>query len=98
MKTVVVDSLGICQHCGDVISIADCTFETDEDRAYPPCPLCKRHTFSWDTWGEDYDRDTKESERRFVGPDGQWTDQRPNADFIIGEYDVRVKGSVLDSM
>ena len=87
-KVVMVDSLGICQYCKRVISVMDIPLK--HKGPFLPCPHCKKLTAPWDTWGDSYDRDTRISERRWVGPNGKWVRNRPKRNFIVNEFNVCV--------
>jgi len=88
METLeLVDSLGLCEHCGKLVSVTDYAGD-DSGNAKWMCSCGKEVTHV--SFG--YDRGTSGAKKvKWVGPDGKWTDARPSEDFKLGKIQVIMK-------
>jgi len=82
-----VDSLGLCEHCGKLVSITD--YAGDEGgNAKWICECGKPLTHL--SFG--YDKGTTGAKKiKWVGPNHKWTDTRPTDDFRLGNIQVIMK-------
>jgi hypothetical protein len=90
-RTVILASIGLCEHCGTLLSFQDMPF--DAMNAEWKCSQCNgiltENTFGYRTVvGED--GKPKGEKVRWVGPDGKWTDQKPTEDFILGTWQILI--------
>lgn len=86
MKAVLLESLGLCEHCNVLISLEEMPAEALD--AIWHCPSCNAK-LTHCSFG--YDRGLQDARKvKWVGSDGQWTDQKPSSDFGIGNWFVLV--------
>ena len=75
-----VDSIGLCEHCGKLVSITD--YAGDEGGNADWICMCGK-PITHLSFG--YDKGTTGAKRvKWVGPDGKWTNNRPTDDFKLG--------------
>ena len=83
-RTVSVNSLGICEHCGTVISMQDAPADAIDAKWL--CPKCDKEltnkSFGYEEikgkWGK----------TKWVGADGKWTGTEPTKSFDLGSFFV----------
>lgn len=86
MKTVPLEALGLCEHCNTLVSLLG--MPADSLDAIWRCTACEGK-LSHLSFG--FDRSSQGAQRiRWVGPNGQWIDQRPADDFKLGNLLVEV--------
>lgn len=85
MILVYVASLGLCEHCGILLSIEG--IPADAMDAEWACPGCKgkltHKSFGYAT--------EKGGKIKWVGPEGKWVGQKPAEDFTLGNFEVYVR-------
>jgi hypothetical protein len=86
-RIVLLAALGLCEHCGELLTIQDLPAEAiDADWKCPKCHGVITHvTFGYDQGG----RGAKII--RWVGKDGKWTDVKPEEDFRLGDWFITVE-------
>lgn len=79
-RTVRVASLGLCEHCGALVSIEDLPVDAmDADwRCFACNGLLTHLSFGYDQGAQGAHKE------KWVGPSGQWVDERPAEDFHLG--------------
>jgi hypothetical protein len=86
-KTVLLAGLGLCEHCGTLLTIED--MPGDSIDAIWKCPKCEG-VLSEKSFG--YEKGKKVL---WVGKDGKWANHIPNAppfdEFVLGTWKVRIK-------
>lgn len=84
MTTTSAVNLGLCEHCGTLISMD--RMSADSMNADWKCPKC-RGLITHVSFG--YDRAEKGAKKvKWVGPDNQWVEKEPTEDFKIGDLNV----------
>ena len=84
-KLVSLGGLGLCEHCGTLITIEGMPVEAID--SVWRCPKCEGE-LSGTSFG--YDGDNKKI--KWVGPEGKWTGETPVRDFDIGgNWSVQVE-------
>ncbi|OGZ52429.1 MAG: hypothetical protein A3B25_01925 [Candidatus Ryanbacteria bacterium RIFCSPLOWO2_01_FULL_48_26] len=79
-------TLGLCEHCGIMVSMAN--FPADAMGAEWHCPNCKG-ILGHVSFG--FDKATSGAKKiKWVGPGGTWTDVEPKDDFKLGEIYVHI--------
>ncbi len=87
MKTACLGALGLCEHCGALVSMEGMPAEAAD--ANWACPKC-RGELTHLSFG--YDRDDEKSKKvRWVGPNAKWVDLEPTEDFMLGDLQVFVQ-------
>lgn len=81
-RVVNVETLGLCEHCNELLSFAD--MPMDSMNAPWVCPKC-RGVLNHLSFGYATERGGKV---RWVGPDGKWTDKKPTENFDLGGWYV----------
>lgn len=81
MKIVSIAALGICEHCGVVLSIQDMPAEAMD--GVWACPNCRK-ALTNESFG--YSKNGKKM--HWVGPEGKWVDEEPSKRFQLGNFDV----------
>lgn len=86
-RNVQIEGLGLCEHCGVLLTIEDLPADAmDADWVCPKCKgLLTMRSFGY------ADEEGEEEQRRYVGPDGKWTDARPEKDFVLGNWKILVE-------
>ena len=82
--TVALASLGLCEHCGVLLTIQD--LPTDALDASWTCPKCGQE-LSHRSFGYS-DESEKAQKILWVGSDGKWMDKKPEESFNLGEWYV----------
>jgi hypothetical protein len=88
-RTVDVETLGLCEHCGELLSFADMPAESLN--APWVCPKC-RSMLSHLSFGYATERGGKV---RWVGPDGKWAETKPAEAFDLGSWRVTIRQTVF---
>ncbi|MBU2037330.1 hypothetical protein KJ866_04005 [Patescibacteria group bacterium] len=92
-KTLVsLEGLGLCEHCGALLSIDDMPGDSiDADWACQSCEKILSHV----SFGFELDETKKENtdfkKIKWVGPDGQWVSEKPVKDFDLGDWSVQAE-------
>ncbi|MDD2730506.1 MAG: hypothetical protein PHW33_00045 [Candidatus Portnoybacteria bacterium] len=83
-RLVVAAGLGLCEHCGTLMTLEDMPAEAiDADWACPACgKIISSKTFGYEGKGADCRR------TKWVGPDRQWVEEKPKQEFVIGFWRV----------
>jgi len=83
-RMVLLATLGLCEHCGVLITISDLPADAmDGDWACPKCgKLLGGKTFGYEGEG----RDCKKT--RWVGPKRKWVSQKPTQEFTLGSWHI----------
>ena len=80
-QTVVLESLGRCEHCQVLLTLKD--LPADALDAEWRCPSCNGK-LSHLSFG--YDKGGKGAQKvKWVGPDGKWANQKPDDNFALGD-------------
>jgi len=91
LRTYLLDCLGLCEHCGLLLSIED--LPADAMNAELRCPKCEGilngESFGYDGNGE------KTKKTRWVGPDRNWVKERPTEPFDLGSWHVIIQPRVF---
>lgn len=78
-------SLGLCEHCGKLLTIQDMPYGSIDAEWY--CPKCKKiinsKTFGWEKTPKG-----EWKKARWVGEDGKWTDKEPEEEFDLGCWHI----------
>jgi hypothetical protein len=83
-KIVVAAGLGLCEHCGALVSIENMPMDSLD--AVWACPKCKK-TLTGKSFG--YKKINEKCERtKWVGPDGKWVMEEPKEDFDLGNLHI----------
>ncbi|MFA6492546.1 MAG: hypothetical protein WCV58_00125 [Patescibacteria group bacterium] len=81
IRTVLLSSLGICEHCQELITISDLPADAmDTDWR---CPKCKGILN-----GESFGYEGKSKRTKWVGKDGKWTTDQPAESFYLKNWEV----------
>lgn len=86
-----VDTLGLCEHCGKLISFTD--YADDEGSNANWICMCGK-PITHLSFG--FDKGTAGAKKvKWVGPDGKWTNECPVDDFTLGNIQVvmKIRGS-----
>ena len=81
---VQVAGLGLCEHCGVLLTIEGLPAEAMD--AEWKCPRCKK-TLTGKSFGYK-EVDGKWKKTRWVGKDGKWVNEKPGGDFDLGVLTV----------
>ena len=81
MKTVMLAGLGLCEHCGTLITMEDIPGgEMDAEWHCPSCSGVLSHkSFGYESSGDKI---------QWVDSDGQWTKEKPTEDFELRGWRV----------
>jgi hypothetical protein len=86
-RTVILAGLGLCEHCGELLTIEDLPAEAIN--AVWLCPKCNG-ILSGKTFGYD----EKNKKVHWVGPDGKWLDKEPKVapfnEFTLGTWRILI--------
>lgn len=80
-----LEGLGLCEHCGTLLSIEKIPVEAmDSEWRCPNCDRVLTHlSFGYrKVSGKDFKKS------QWVGPDGKWTTDKPKEDFVLGELTI----------
>ena len=80
IRMVSLASLGLCEHCGILLTIEDMPMGSMD--AIWKCPKCSG-VLTGKSFGYEENRKT-----RWVGNDGKWTTVRPTQSFDLGDWHV----------
>ncbi len=84
MPYATIVTLGLCEHCGMLVSMAN--MPDDAMDAEWHCPKCSG-ILGHASFG--FDKGTRGAKKiKWVGPDGRWTDEQPKDDFKLGDLYV----------
>ncbi len=89
---VSLEALGLCEHCGALISIDGMPGESiNADWVCSKCGKILSHV----SFGYELDKTNKErrdfKKTKWVGPAGQWVAVKPTKDFDLGDWSVQVE-------
>ena len=85
-RTVYIETLGICEHCGITITMED--MSTDSMNAKWICPGCDG-TLTHKSFGfEDINGEWKKIQ--WVDEDKKWTTKRPTRGFDLGSWFITI--------
>lgn len=85
MTTVSLEGLGLCEHCGTLLSVEG--MPGDSLDSVWTCPNCKG-VLSGLSFG--YEGEGKETKKvRWVGPARKWVTTKPTEDFDLGNWSVQ---------
>ncbi len=88
---IYLETLGLCEHCGQLITIQD--MPADSMDAEWRCPKCEKvlgsNTFGYEKVGKEGDRE-KYEKTRWVGPEKKWVEQKPTKDFDLGNWHIMI--------
>lgn len=83
-KVVSLASLGLCEHCGVLLTMEE--MPSDAINAEWRCFKCN-DVLSHRSFG--YDRGEQGAQKvKWVGPNGEWTEEEPKDDFDLGNLFV----------
>jgi len=85
-KIVLLAALGLCEHCGVLLSLQGMPLEAID--AEWKCPKCNK-VINNKSFG--YEQSGKKV--KWVGKDGKWTNVKPDEDFKLGNLEVRINPS-----
>lgn len=81
-EVILLEGLGICEHCGALITTWEILEKAQEGWDCPHCKnLLTRKSFGYKTDGSRFG---------WVGPDGKWTTEKPKKDFCLGDWKIIV--------
>lgn len=82
------EGLGICEHCGILVSVRDWLIAVFKKDKWPVCPKCgkqlTKESFGYEKIGKDFKK------MKWVGPEKKWIDKRPEKDFEIDGWYVLI--------
>lgn len=88
-----IEALGLCEHCGALLSVEDMPGDAMNARWF--CPKCNEEighkTFGYEmemVENEKGDKESKFKKTQWVGSNGQWVNEKPKRDFILGNWEV----------
>jgi len=84
LKSVEHTSLGICEHCHEVLSVQN--LPNDCFDAPWKCSACGGNLSAKSFGFEKIDG--KDVKKKWVGPNGIWTGKPPIKDFVLGNWQV----------
>ena len=88
-RLVSVASLGLCEHCGVLLTLEGMPADSIDAEWRCPNPKCNG-VLTHKTFG--YDKGTEGAKKvSWVGPGGIWIPEKPAQDFDLGSFSVRVE-------
>lgn len=83
-RLILLEALGLCEHCGALLTAHDMSVDSmDADWACPKCSkVLTGKTFGYET------TDGEPKRVRWVGPDRNWTGNRPSTEFVLGNWRI----------
>jgi len=86
-RTVFVGGIGKCEHCQTLLTVEDMPAESID--VIWLCPNCEKEltgkTFGYEGQGEETEK------VKWVGPEGNWQENKPNKDFDLGSWRVTIR-------
>jgi hypothetical protein len=79
---VVVDSLGLCEHCGELLCLHN--LPSDAIDAVWKCPKCGS-VLTYKSFGY---KTSQGNKIKWVGPKGKWVFSRPEREFELGRLQI----------
>jgi hypothetical protein len=83
--------LGLCEHCGLLLSIEDLPIEAmDAEWRCPKCEgILNGQSFGYEGSGQEYRKVL------WVGRDGKWTKEKPTEPFDLGSWHIIIRPRVF---
>ena len=79
-----IEGLGLCEHCGVLISVEDMSGDAMDGEWHCPKCTCVLSGLSFGYEGEG--KETKKV--KWVGPEGKWVAVKPTQDFEVGSWSI----------
>jgi len=90
-KLVSLGGLGLCEHCGTLITVEDMTGDAMDSEWH--CPKCAS-VLSGLSFG--YENEGKETKKvKWVGPEEKWVLEKPTKDFELGNWSIQTPGYII---
>lgn len=87
MAVFLLVGLGLCEHCGALLSIEGMPAEAMD--AKWNCPKCKKElthkSFGFELIGGKFEK------KYWVGPECKWVNEKPKKDFKLGNWDILIE-------